>query len=186
MNRIHNEKGVAAIETALILSLLLLVALGSVEWGMGLRDWLSVTAGTREGARVGAAAGDEPGADCIILEATAGAIRDIDGAVLQVWIYKSDTSGTIGLRQRYRPFVSGDDGAFLRCGAWFALEENWPAAARDNDGSDRDWLGTRVVFDHDWLTGFAWFAGSVCNRDPVNYTCWAADTVMHIEPDPTP
>ena len=37
MKRIRNEQGVAAVETALILSLLLLLALGSVEWGLGLQ-----------------------------------------------------------------------------------------------------------------------------------------------------
>lgn len=186
MKRIKQEHGVAAVETALILSLLLLIALGSVEWGLAFRDWLSVSSGTREGARVGAAAGDEPGADCVILEATAGAIRDISGATVEVWIYESDTSGAVGSRQRYRPFVSGDSGAFLRCGTWFALQENWPESSRDNQGATRDWIGVRVVFDHDWMTGFAWFGGSVCERDPINNTCWAADTVMHIEPDPTP
>ena len=66
MKNLRDEHGVAAVETALILSLLLMLALGSVEWGLGLRDWLSVTAATREGARVGAAAGDESGADCVI------------------------------------------------------------------------------------------------------------------------
>ncbi|NIA25081.1 MAG: hypothetical protein GWP04_05880 [Gammaproteobacteria bacterium] len=187
MKRIHNEQGVAAIEAALILSLLLLVALGSVEWGLGLRDWLSVTAGTREGARVGAAAGDEANADCVILEATAGAIRDINGAVVEVWVYESDTTGTIGLRQRYRPFVTGDDSALLRCGAWFLVQSDWPESARDNDGATRDWLGVRVVFDHDWLTNFGGFSGSVCERGTaVGKDCWATSTVMHIEPDPTP
>ncbi|HDL49561.1 MAG TPA: hypothetical protein ENH33_06355 [Actinobacteria bacterium] len=186
MKNLRDEHGVAAVETALILSLLLMLALGSVEWGLGLRDWLSVTAATREGARVGAAAGDESGADCVILEAAAGAVRDINGAIVEAWIYQSDPSGTIGPKQRYRPFVTGDTLLTCNSSTWGVRESGWPASVRDNDGSTRDWLGVRIVFDHDWLTGFAWFTGSVCNRDPVNNTCWAADTVMRIEPDPTP
>ncbi len=184
---IRRERGAATIEAALVLSLILLLALGSVEWGLAFRDWLGAAAGTREGARVGAAAGNEAGADCVILEATAGAIRDIHGAVTQVWIYKSDSSGSVGIAQKYRPFVSGDDGAFLRCGTWFILDNHWPDSMRDNHGATRDWLGVKVVFDHDWLTNYAFFSGSVCDRGmAVGHDCWSTDTVMHIEPDPTP
>jgi len=183
----RRENGAAAVETSLIIGLLVLIAMGSAEWGLGLKDWLSVTAGAREGARVGAAAGDTANADCVILEGTAGAVRNISGAVLEVWVYKSDTAGNVGAnRNRYRPFVAAsDDPALLRCLTWFAIEQTWPEASRDNDGTTRDWLGVRVVFDHDWLTGFAWFSGSVCDRG-MSGTCWAADTVMHVEPDPNP
>jgi Flp pilus assembly pilin Flp len=182
---LRRDRGAAAVETSLIIGLLVLIALGSAEWGFGLRDWLSVTAGSREGARVGAAAGDTTGADCVILEGAAGAVRDINGAVLEVWVYESDTAGSVGARQRYRPFVAADNALFLRCGTWFIMENSWPEASRDNDGTTRDWLGVRVVFDHDWITGFAWFSGSVCNRG-ASGTCWSADTVMHVEPDPNP
>jgi hypothetical protein len=142
------------------MGVLLVLALGAAEWGMGLQDWLSATAGSRAGARVGAAAGDTNNADCVILEAAAGAVRDINGAVLEIWVYDSDVAGTIGARQRYRPALPGDLPGFIRCSTWFALEENWPESTRDNDGATRDWIGVRVVFDHDWLTGFAWFSGS--------------------------
>ena len=83
----RRENGAAAVETSLIIGLLVLIAMGSAEWGLGLKDWLSVTAGAREGARVGAAAGDTANADCVILEGTAGAVRNISGAVLEVWVY---------------------------------------------------------------------------------------------------
>ena len=69
--RTDHERGAALVEAALISGLLVFIALGAIEWGFGLKDWLSVTSGTREGARVGAAAGDETDADCRILEATA-------------------------------------------------------------------------------------------------------------------
>jgi hypothetical protein len=185
MRKTGNERGAAVVETSLIVGILLLLAIGAAEWGLGLRDWLTVTAGTREGARVAASAGDTANADCVILEATAGAVRELNGEILEVWIYESNTSGAVGAKQRYRPAVDGDAPGFIRCSTWFVLEENWSEAARDNDGSERDWAGVKVVFDHDWLTGFAWFSGSVCERGTTG-TCWSADTVMHIEPDPTP
>jgi len=186
MSRLRRrDQGAAAVETALIIGLVVLIALGAAEWGLGLRDWLSVTAGTREGARVGAAAGDTSNADCVILEATAGAVRNINGAVLGVWVYKSDTSGAVGPKQAYRPALPTEPALVCGSANWFVIESSWPEAARVNTGANRDWLGVRVVFDHDWLTGFAWFSGSVCDRG-LSGTCWSADTVMHIEPDPNP
>jgi hypothetical protein len=183
--RLRPEGGAAVVETSLIIGLLVLIAMGAAEWGLGLKDWLSITAGTREGARVGAAAGDTANADCVILEATAGAVRDINGAVLEVWIYESDTVGTVGAKQRYRPALPTEPSLTCGLAQWFEIESSWPEASRDNDGTTRDWLGVRVVFDHDWLTGFAWFSGSVCDRG-LSGTCWSADTVMHVEPDPNP
>jgi len=182
---VRRDRGAAAVETGLIIGLLLLIAMGAVEWGLGLKDWLSVTAGTREGARVGAAAGDTAGADCVILEATAGAVRDINGAVLEVWIYESDSSGAIGPKQAYRPALPTEPALICTTGNWFAIETSWPESTRVNTGGNRDWLGVRVAFDHDWLTGFLWFSGSVCNRG-VSGNCWSADTVMRVEPDPNP
>jgi hypothetical protein len=186
MKQSQSDRGAAVVETSLIIGLLVLLALGAAEWGFGLRDWLGVTAGSREGARVGASAGDQTGADCVILEATAGAVREVNGAVLQVWIYESDPSGTVGARQRYRPALPSEPALVCSSGNWFVVENSWPAAIRQNDTANRDWLGVRVVFDHDWITGFAWFSGSVCNRGAVGQTCWHSDTVMRIEPDPTP
>ena len=89
---------------------------------------------------------------------------------------------------RYRPAVSGDDPVKLRCGGgWFEIQSSWQEGTRDNDGVDRDWLGVEVVFDHDWLTGVFLFDGSACSRGTVvGVECWSQETIMHIEPDPTP
>lgn len=170
-----DERGAALVEMALVVGVLVLLVLGAAEWGFAFKDWLGVSAGTRAGARVAAQAGDETGADCLILESTAGAIRQLQGGVVEVWIHESDTSGTVGASQRYRP--AEPDDVDLVCGTWVRTANGWPEGGRDNDGDVRDWVGVRVVFDHDWLTGFPGFTGSVR---------WNTGTVMHIEPDPTP
>ena len=182
------ERGSAAVETALVLGILLMLALGSFEWGMALRDWMSVTAGTREGARVGASAGDETGADCLILEGAAGSLQAIeDDQVISVMIYETDTAGNRLASNLYRPSQDADDPASLKCGTWYPLAIGWPETSRDNKGADRDWLGVEVEFDHDWMTGFLMWSGSVCDRGTaIGVDCWKQDTVMHIEPDPTP
>jgi hypothetical protein len=184
--RTSDDRGAAAVETALVLGLLLMLAIGAVEWGMALRDWMSVTAGTRLAARVGATAGDEPNADCLILEAGAGSLQSIqDDQVIRVRIYKTDTSGNISSANIYRPAQPTDDPATLRCSTWYPVALGWPATTRDNDGPVRDWLGVEIEFDHDWMTGFLWWSGSVCDRGTaVNIDCWKQHTVMHVEPDP--
>ncbi len=181
------ERGAAAVETALVALLLIFLTVGAAEYGLAMRDHLSVTGATREGARVGAAAGDEPGADCRILEATAGGLQSLEAdEVLEVRIFEANP--VTGRQMRYRPAVSGDDPVKLRCGGgWFEIQSSWQEGTRDNDGVDRDWLGVEVLFDHDWLTGVFLFDGSACSRGTVvGVECWSQETIMHIEPDPTP
>lgn len=183
-----DERGTAAVETALVLGLLLTLALGAFEWGMALRDWITVTGSTREAARIAAAAGDEPNADCLILEAAAGSLQNISGdQVIAVRIFRSDTSGAQLASQVYRPKLDTDSPGSLRCSNWFPISQGYPEANRDNDGSVRHWIGVEVEFDHDWMTGFLWWSGSVCDRGTdSDADCWAQDTVMLVEPDPTP
>lgn len=185
LRTLAQDRGAALIETALVLGLLLMIAIGAFEYGMAFREWLSVTNATREGARLAAQAGDfvnpsnpdDENADCLILEATAGALRSLDASqVARVTIFESDESGTFTTnQQRYRPSVSGDSPALLRCnGGWFSLGGNWPPSARDNDGSVRDWIGVRLEFRHEWITGFLWWNGEVT---------WTDDTIMRMEPN---
>ncbi|MDH4308304.1 MAG: pilus assembly protein [Acidimicrobiia bacterium] len=186
--RHSNEEGAAAVETAMVLGLLLMIALGGFEWGMAFRDWLAVTSGTREAARIGAQAGDEPNADCLILEAAAGSLRSIeDDQVIRIRIFRSNTSGAMGNSQVYRPALPTDSPGSLRCSTWYPLSLNYPESHRDNDGVNRHWLGVEIEFDHDWTTGFLWWSGSVCDRGTApGKDCWTQRTIMHIEPDPTP
>lgn len=187
MRRRNEDRGAAAVETALVMGVLLMLAMGSFEWGMALRDWMSVTSSSREAARVGASAGDTTGADCLILEAAAGGLQNVsDDQVVRVTIYKTDTSGADLASNIYRPSQDTDDPASLVCASWFPIALSWPESSRDNDGATRDWIGVEIEFDHDWTTGFMWWSGSVCERGTaVGVDCWKQHTVMHIEPDPT-
>ena len=150
--------------------------IGTIEFGYGFRDWLSVSSATREGARVGSAAGTDPNADCVILEATAAALTAVgDDQVQEVWIYESDPSGSVLDTNKYRPSVSGDNPAFLRCSAgWYSIGgEAWLPADRVVEGVDLDYLGVRVRFGHDWLTNAPGFNGTVT---------WQDDTIFRMEP----
>lgn len=188
------ERGAAAIETALVLSLLLTIALGAFEWGMAFREWSSVVSGSREAARVAAAAGDEPLADCAILEAAAGALIDVNDIVrVRIYRWRLDlTPAQKDLESVYRRAIPGDTA--LICGSWVRLGDayrqgtyNPPSGGlRDNQGAVRDWIGVEIEWDYDWITGFAFWRGSICNNGASLNPCWRQSTVMHIEPDPTP
>lgn len=170
----NNEKGASTVEFAFIFGFLMLIALGAFEYGMAFREWQSVTSASREGARVGAAAGDHSQADCRILEAAAGALHGVSGSeVKELWIFQTDPSGTVGNRQIYRPSQPTDDPATLECTTWFPIQMTWDPSSRDNTGETRDWLGVRVVFDHSWQTGFLWFDGTVT---------WSEDSIMRLDP----
>jgi Flp pilus assembly pilin Flp len=176
MGRLRDTRGAAAVETAFLVALVLIpLVIGTVEFGFALRDWLSVSSATREGARVGSAAGDHVDADCTILEATAGSLSAVENdQVEQVHIYLSDSNGSMGASQIYRPALPTDAPGSLFCGTWFPIQTAWPSSVRDNQGAVRDWLGVRVAFEHDWITNLLWFSGSAT---------WADDAVMRLEPD---
>lgn len=176
----RRDDGAALVEMVVVVSVLILLVLGSVEMGFAFRDWLGIEAGTRAGARIAAQAGKQADNDCIILESVAGAVRSLHGELHTVHVYKSNTSGGYGAAQRYTPLFTDETGAVpLTCtstGTWYRLQNSWPASARVNTGNNRDWIGVRLDFRHDWFTGFGMFSGGAE---------WSTDVVMRIEPDPT-
>ena len=176
------EKGAAVIEFAIVFSLLLTISLGAFEYGMLFRDWLSVTVSAREGGRVAASAATFGQADCVILEAAAGALQSLtSGELREVHIYRSDANGSYpgaasSFNRRYRPGVSGEPGLIACTGSeWFPLHlgGDWDPSDRDNSGVNADWIGVRVQFDHDWMTGFLMWNGTASFSD---------DAVFRMEP----
>lgn len=177
------EKGATMVEFAFIFSLLMMIAIGTFEMGMALRDWLSVSIATREGARVAASAANYEAADCVILEATAGALQSFrSGSISFADIYRSDANGTFPsgnptLVATYRPAGSGDT-PVPACPFWTAhsIGSNWrPVDRVSTTGSDPYWIGVRLRYSHEWYTGFLWWSGT---------TSWTDSSVFKIEPPP--
>lgn len=170
-----SERGATLIEFSIVFMLLMMISIGAFEFGMAFRDSLAVSSATREAARVGGAVGDRANGDCIILEAAAGALTSISGnQVNQLWVFKTNGTGQVlAQSNRYRPSQPTDNPASLVCGTWFPISLTWLETTRDNDGTARDWLGVRVIYDHAWKTGFLWWSGSAQ---------WREDAVMHLEP----
>ena len=112
--RKEGDKGAALVEFSLLIGVLLMIALGAFEYGMVFRDWLSVSVASREGGRVAASAANYGDADCVILEATSGALQSLEsGDITQVHINRSDATGSYpgtnsSYTRRYRPANPSD------------------------------------------------------------------------------
>lgn len=181
--RKEGDRGAAVIEFSVVFALLLMICLGAFEYGMAFRDWLSVTVSAREGARVGASASAYGQADCVILEAAAGALQSLEsGDLEEIHIYRSDSSGSYPgsnspFNRRYSPFQTGDPN-LVACASgsqWNAehLGGSWDPSDRTNTGVSADWIGVRVQFERQWMTDFLWFTGTASYDD---------DAVFRMEP----
>ena len=163
------DRGAVLMESAIILPLLLMLAIGLSEGGMALYDWLAVSNATREGARIGASAGDLSSggttADTLILDAVAQASCAIrNGEVTQVRVYKSNASGVmIGSSQNVYTLNSVNCSTLTA--SWTTNTFNWSPSTRNNTLNNLDTLGLEVTFEHESLTGlFTWFEGTHTDR----------------------
>jgi Flp pilus assembly protein TadG len=101
------ERGTAAVEFALVMPLLLVIALALVQVGLVVRDRLLVESAARAGARA-ASIGDDPAA---IRAAVTGAASSLDAGALQVGVARAGGQGdpvtvTVGYTSVLRvPFV---------------------------------------------------------------------------------
>ncbi len=67
MRKSQNQKGVAVVEFALVLPMLLVLAFGIIEFSLILFDKAVITNASREGARAGIVAGDPRVSDAAII-----------------------------------------------------------------------------------------------------------------------
>lgn len=167
------DKGATLVEAALVIPLLLMIAIGSAEVGLTFVDWMSVSNATREGARVGSAAGNSADADDLILQVVARASCNINnGRLVQVRVFESDANGdqVDPARQNVYPVASMSCQPFSV--TWGTATVNWPSTSRSTDIGDLDYLGVEVRFEHDTVTGLF----------PIFNTTWNDRTVMRLEP----
>lgn len=174
----EKERGATLIEAAIVLPILLLVVIAIMELGLAFKDFLTVSYLSREGARIGALAGDDTGADCAILTGLGEIISsgDLD-RVQEIQIYKADpNTGAQGAN--YNRAVYDDTGDPLQCtsptggapgdgwdityvGSGYAPTSRGVAVSATTGGSNLDIIGVRVILNRSWITGFGPFQGSM-------------------------
>jgi hypothetical protein len=175
----HHDGGAVAVETALVSMLLLILVFGIIETSFLFKDWLTVSAAARAGARMGSSEPRVAGtntrgfADDSADQVT-NAISGLDPTNIQeVWVY--DATYSTGLP---------DSGSFASCGVcvkykWDStlkklayLSGSWPALSQNACPGDpnRDALGVYVKYQH---AGMGFF---------FHNTIVSESTVMWIEP----
>lgn len=175
----RRERGAAVVEAAIILPLLLVLAIGLSEIGFAAIDRLTMANAAREGARVGAAAGDSANADLSILRSVEQASCSLHyGSLVSVEIYEADANGDpsdpASKLNRYTPSGSLNCTNSATTNLTCANGCPWTAGSRSTVVTNLDEVGIKVTYTHDWITGIPPWTGSVT---------WTDQTVMRLEPD---
>lgn len=167
---------------AVAFPLIILMIVGIIEIGMAFKDFLTVSAASREGARIAALAGTDPQADCAVVIGIADLVTqgDLD-RIDRVEIYKAaEGSGAQGLTNIANLNPPHDP---LVCTQPHGVTDGWtlspvayPATSRQTEvgPTNLDIVGVRVILTRDWITGFPPFRGSFT----INET-----TITRVEPE---
>jgi Flp pilus assembly protein TadG len=162
------ERGATLVEAALVFPVLILIIMGTLEIGLAFKDYLTVSYISREGARLGALAGDDPAADCAILRGIGGLATDGDlSRIDEIQIFKADEgTGNQGLTN-VATYIPGKDPTVCNvpsttADGWDINPINWaPTDRQTTVGTDPlDIIGVRVIMTRDWVTGFPPFRGT--------------------------
>jgi Flp pilus assembly protein TadG len=152
------QGGQAMVEFAMMLPLLVVLAVGILEFGMLFKDHVGIHYAAREGARAGAAASRNPNADCTILRAVSTTMQTMPYDDLQrVRIFRAADDGTCAdspcLEDVY--YRAGSSSTCLE--GWVVDRANWPPdgdPGRRNDPLPTDAIGVTVQFNHTFFLNF--------------------------------
>ena len=167
MNINQREEGATLVETAIVLPLLLFVVISIMELGLAFRDYLTVDFAAKEGARVGALAGNDIDADCDIIQSVVEGYGASDFANLEgITIFEVLPSGAANVSTQ-NTWTFNNDGANdpANCGHWGQTAPNaWVSTNRVvtvGGGVDLSIIGVRIVTRHHWVTGFPPWTGQL-------------------------
>jgi Flp pilus assembly protein TadG len=152
----------------MVFPILILIVMGTLEIGLAFKDYLTVSYISREGARLGALAGDDPQADCAILRGIGGLATSKDlERITEIQIFKADEgTGAQGLTN-VATYIPGEDPEICNVPStptdgWTVNPINWsPTSRQTTVGTDNlDIIGVRVILTREWVTDFPPFRGS--------------------------
>ena len=192
--RRDKTRGQSMVEFTLMLPLILVLAIGILEFGMLFKDHMGIHYASRAGVRVGVEASKLPEADCDILRAVSTTMTTMDFTrIVRVDIYRADNAdGTctspctanIYIPTNPRPPDGPDCDANYQPHGWSPYQGTnlpYPATSRGNTedpqhGQVPDSLGVAVEYTHNFFFNYVPGADStsIVIRDP---------TVMQIEPE---
>ncbi|MBD3913936.1 pilus assembly protein [Nocardioides hwasunensis] len=176
-----DERGAAAVEFALVLPLLLMLLLGTVELGLYMKDYVSMSSSVRGGARAASAAADAGPGTCLAsanpppcTPANAPAFAQAAADTMQtagmamnsrdiqwVMIYKADADGfPIGAGGKVPDNCTGDCVKYVwdaglngGKGRFRFASGSWSSASVNACVNQSESVGVALRADHNWMTG---------------------------------
>jgi hypothetical protein len=184
-----NERGLAIVEMAIVMPLLVLVFLGVAEFGFVFKQKLLVSNAVQTATRTGSSLGQNEVADMAILDSIQQGFSGLPGngdtLVTKVTVYKAQSDGTPvpGSINTYRftPQPSGCD--WTPCPTTEAnIGGPWLPSLRNVDVGDLDHIGVSIFYGHDWILGQVepFLSDTPCNFDGTQ--CWVESAVLRLEP----
>lgn len=154
----------------MLLPILILLVIGVFEFGGAFKSFLTASNAVRDGTRILSARGTDPTADCVALvKAMEGfsIANDLD-SLDKVEIFEANLAGNPvpGTINTYE-FGGGDPSDCTstapNCGAWNCTIQQPPSSrsALVGSGVSPDLIGMRIVYVHNWFTGFPPFNGFI-------------------------
>jgi Flp pilus assembly protein TadG len=150
------------VEAALVLPLMILLTVSILELGLVFKDFLTVSFTARDAARVGSLAGNDPEADCNIVQAVVAGFgaSDISGVTIKIFKASEATGNPVGGSTNTWTLSSGDP---TDCTDWTVLEF-WPSTTRQvnvGPSTELDILGVTLETTHQWITGLPPWRGTI-------------------------
>jgi hypothetical protein len=188
-----SDGGVAMVEFALVLPLLLLLFVGIAEFGFVFKQKLLVDNAVQTATRTGSALATNVGADMAVLDSIQQGFSGLsDGGkflVTKVTIFKADSSGNPdGSSINTYVFTEGGGCDWTPCpNPSSDTDESsiggpWLPSTRNVDvGGTLDHIGVTIYYGHDWvLGGYGFLPDLPCNPD--GSQCWTETSVFRLEP----
>ena len=164
--RLRDERGVAALEFALILPALLLLIFGIFEGGFAMRDLVSIRNTAEDAAREGSVGANSTLADFKLLKEAKARITSARSDIDYIVVYKATGPGqeptatckagvasAIDKCNVYLPADFNRTSADFGCG-FGSRDASWCPTTRNSTLTNPDWIGVYVKAKHKPLSGF--------------------------------
>ena len=153
------ERGAAAVEMAIVVPVVVLLAFGMLEFGLAFKTKLGISHAVNQATRNATVLGNSTYADIEILNAFEAGLSGNLSKVVRVDIFKADGNGAPVVWDRYVP--SGGACGWSPCPdpdlgpPTYGSPANYPPCARDTtlDANGVNTIGVKVQYTHSWITG---------------------------------
>ena len=156
--RSRGERGAVAVEMAVVVPVLALLAFGVLEFGLVFDHKLQMANAVNQATRNASVLGVDDYADIQALDALSAGLGGDVGSIDEVHIFKADADGNRGISDRYVPDASScewdpcpdpDEGT-----PTYGDPANYKPCIRDIVlGGGVDTVGVEVTYRHYWITG---------------------------------